>query len=75
VAAGVARWVRGEEYGIETLVVDDGHNVSDEEVQTPFFEGRSLKGDTVDLGLYANCHRPMSRTLPQVDFFVVTFPQ
>jgi hypothetical protein len=51
VAAGVVRWVRGEEYGIETLVVDDGHNVSDEEVQTPFFEGRSLKGDTVGLKL------------------------
>jgi hypothetical protein len=32
-------------------VVDDGHNVSDEEVQTPFFEGRSLKGDTVGLKL------------------------
>ena len=50
-AAGVVRWVWGEEYGIETLVVDDGHNVSDEEVQTPFFEGRSLKGDTVGLKL------------------------
>jgi hypothetical protein len=23
VAAGIVRWVRGEEYGVETLVVDD----------------------------------------------------
>jgi hypothetical protein len=23
VAAGIARWVRGEEYGVETLVSDD----------------------------------------------------
>jgi len=23
VAAGIVRWVRGEEYGIETLVIDD----------------------------------------------------
>ena len=27
------------------------HNVPDEEVQTPFFEGRSLKRDTVGLRL------------------------
>jgi len=27
------------------------HNVPDEEVQTPFFEGRSLKGDTFGLRL------------------------
>jgi len=23
VAAGIVRWVRGEEYGVETLVIDD----------------------------------------------------
>jgi len=23
VAAGIVRWVRGEEYGVETLVMDD----------------------------------------------------
>jgi len=36
VAAGIVRWVRGEEYGVETLVIDDESREEMEEYLVAF---------------------------------------
>jgi hypothetical protein len=35
VAAGIVRWVQGEEYGVETLVIDDESREEMEEYFSP----------------------------------------
>ena len=40
VAAGIVRWVRGEEYGVETLVIDDESREDMEEYLSQRLESR-----------------------------------
>lgn len=44
VAAGIVRWVRGEEYGVETLVIDDE---SREEMEEYFSQRESESAENI----------------------------
>jgi len=44
VAAGVVRWVRGEEYGVETLVIDDE---SRDDVEEYLLQGLQESGENI----------------------------